>query len=58
MASDVMAVEEMNQATNQSQIGSKLLLIAASAAVIAVMVVVWLWSKQPDYRILFSNYSE
>ena len=58
MASDVMAVEEMNQATNQSQIGSKLLLIAASAAVIAVMVVVWLWSKQPDYRILFSNYSD
>ena len=58
MASDVMAVEEINQATNQSQIGSKLLLIAASAAVIAVMVVVWLWSKQPDYRILFSNYSD
>jgi flagellar M-ring protein FliF len=41
-----------------AQIGSKLLLVAAAAAVIAVMVVFWLWSQQPDYRVLFSNYSD
>lgn len=40
------------------QLGSKLLLIAGIAAVVAVMVVVWLWSKQPEYRVLFSNYSD
>ncbi len=41
-----------------SQMGSKLLLVAGIAAVIAVMVVFWLWSQQPDYRVLFSNYSD
>lgn len=40
------------------QIGSKLFLLAGIAAVIAVMVVFWLWSQQPDYRVLFSNYSD
>ena len=41
-----------------SQMGNKLLLVAGMAAVIAVMVVFWLWSQQPDYRVLFSNYSD
>ncbi len=41
-----------------SQMGSKLLLVAGIAAVIAVMAVFWLWSQQPDYRVLFSNYSD
>lgn len=41
-----------------SQMGSKLLLVAGIAAVVAVMVVFWLWSQQPDYRVLFSNYSD
>lgn len=41
-----------------AQMGSKLLLVAAAAAVVAVMVVFWLWSQQPDYRVLFSNYSD
>lgn len=40
------------------QIGSKLFLLAGMAAVIAVMVVFWLWSQQPDYRVLFSNFSD
>ncbi|HZV99070.1 MAG TPA: flagellar basal-body MS-ring/collar protein FliF [Methylophilaceae bacterium] len=42
----------------KSQLGGKLLLVAGIAAVIAVMTVVWLWSQQPDYRVLFSNYSD
>ncbi|HSH71463.1 MAG TPA: flagellar basal-body MS-ring/collar protein FliF [Methylophilaceae bacterium] len=41
-----------------SQIGNKLILVAGVAAVIAVMAVFWLWSQQPDYRVLFSNYSD
>lgn len=40
------------------QIGGKLFLLAGMAAVIAVMVVFWLWSQQPDYRVLFSNFSD
>ncbi|MDP3307371.1 flagellar basal-body MS-ring/collar protein FliF, partial [Methylotenera sp.] len=41
-----------------SQLGNKLLLVVAAAAVVAVMAVFWLWSQQPDYRVLFSNYSD
>ena len=41
-----------------SQISNKLMLLVGTAAVIAVMAVFWLWSQQPDYRILFSNYSD
>ncbi|MES2014115.1 MAG: flagellar basal-body MS-ring/collar protein FliF [Pseudomonadota bacterium] len=41
-----------------AQMGNKLLLVAGVAAVVAVMVVFWLWSQQPDYRVLFSNYSD
>jgi flagellar M-ring protein FliF len=43
---------------SSSQMGNKLLLLAGVAAVVAVMVVFWLWSQQPDYRVLFSNYSD
>ena len=44
--------------SSTSQLGNKLLLLAGVAAVIAVMAVFWLWSQQPDYRVLFSNYSD
>ncbi|HYD79807.1 MAG TPA: flagellar basal-body MS-ring/collar protein FliF [Paucimonas sp.] len=32
--------------------------MVGAAAVIAVMAGVWLWSQQPEYRVLFSNYSD
>lgn len=28
------------------------------AAVLAVMSAVWMWSREPDYRVLFSNFSD
>jgi flagellar M-ring protein FliF len=43
---------------SDSQIGNKLMLMAGVAAIIALMTVFWLWSQQPDYRVLFSNYSD
>ncbi len=43
---------------SNSQIGNKLMLLAGVAAVIALMTVFWLWSQQPDYRVLFSNYTD
>jgi flagellar M-ring protein FliF len=43
---------------SNSQIGNKLMLMAGIAAIIALMTVFWLWSQQPDYRVLFSNYSD
>lgn len=35
-----------------------MLLAVALAAVVALLVGTYLWSKQPDYRVLFSNISE
>ncbi|MDP2248273.1 MAG: flagellar basal-body MS-ring/collar protein FliF, partial [Nitrosomonadales bacterium] len=43
---------------SKSLMGGKFLLAIGAAAVIAFMAVVWLWSQQPDYRVLFSNYSD
>lgn len=34
------------------------LLAAAAAAIVAVMAGVWMWSQAPEYRILFSNFSD
>lgn len=42
----------------KSLMGGKFLLAAGIAAVIACMIAVLLWSQQPDFRILFSNYSD
>jgi len=58
MAADNTAALIKEGAIVNSQLGNKLVLIVAAAAVIAVMAVFWLWSQQPDYRVLFSNYSD
>jgi flagellar M-ring protein FliF len=45
-------------APGKSLLGGKLIVGIGAAAVIAFMAVVWLWSQQPDYRVLFSNFSD
>jgi flagellar M-ring protein FliF len=42
----------------QSGAARNLVLMLGSAAVIAVMAGIWMWSQQPDYRVLFSNYTD
>jgi flagellar M-ring protein FliF len=42
----------------QSPMGRNVFLMVGAAAVIAVMAGVWMWSQQPEYRVLFSNYSD
>ncbi|WP_151636386.1 flagellar basal-body MS-ring/collar protein FliF [Noviherbaspirillum aerium] len=42
----------------QSPAGRNVLLMVGVAAVLAVMTGVWLWSQQPQYRVLFSNFSD
>jgi flagellar M-ring protein FliF len=34
------------------------MLSAGAALIIAIMVGVWLWSQQPDYRVLLSNFND
>jgi flagellar M-ring protein FliF len=38
--------------------GRKIVLMLGVAAVVAVMAGVWMWGQQPDYRVLFSNFSD
>ncbi len=38
--------------------GRRIALGVAAAAIIAVMVSVWMWSQRPDYRVLFSNFTD
>jgi len=39
--------------------GTRVFLLAASAAaIIAVMAGIWMWTSQPDYRVLFANYTD
>jgi len=43
---------------NRAMLTNKLLLIVGIAVVIAVMIGSWLWTQQPDYRVLFANYQD
>jgi len=38
--------------------GRNFFLMLGMAAVLAVMSAVWMWSREPDYRVLFSNFSD
>ena len=38
--------------------GRRIMLMLGVAAVVAVMAAVWMWGRQPDYRVLFSNFSD
>jgi len=38
--------------------GRNFFLMLGVAAVLAVMSGIWMWSQQPDYRVLFSNFSD
>ena len=38
--------------------GRKIMLMLGVAAIVATMVAVWMWGQQPDYRVLFSNFSD
>ncbi|RJX34166.1 MAG: flagellar basal body M-ring protein FliF [Oxalobacter sp.] len=41
-----------------SQIVRTLILLIGAAAIVGIMVGVWMWSQKPDLRVLFSNYSD
>ncbi|MFN3751716.1 MAG: flagellar basal-body MS-ring/collar protein FliF, partial [Thiobacillus sp.] len=38
--------------------GRRIMLALGVAAVVAVMGAVWMWARQPEYRVLFSNFSD
>lgn len=46
---------DLNSILNKN---SRVFLALGIAVVIAVMITFWLWSRQPDYRVLFSSYND
>jgi flagellar M-ring protein FliF len=42
----------------QSPQGRRVFLMVAAAAVIALMIGIWMWSQKTEYRVLFSNFSD
>lgn len=42
----------------QSPQGRRIALMVAAAAVIALMVGIWMWGQKTEYRVLFSNFSD
>lgn len=42
----------------QTPLGRNIILMVVAAAIVSIMAAVWMWSQQPDYRVLFSNYSD
>ena len=54
---DTQAADQ-RQAFFQSTMGRRVALGGGIALVLAIMVALWMWSQAPDYRVLFSNYSD
>ena len=42
----------------QTSFGRNIVLGVGAAIVVAVMVAVWMWSQQPEYRVLFANFTD
>ena len=42
----------------QTTIGKRVVIGGAIAGVVAIVAALWLWTSQPDYRVLFSNYTD
>lgn len=42
----------------RSETGRRIGLMLGIAISVAIMVGIWLWSQKPDYRVLFSNFSD
>ena len=38
--------------------GKKIMLMLGVAGIVAIMGAVWMWGQKPDYRVLFSNFSD
>lgn len=58
IADELVDTPESKPSFLQTQMGKNFLLGAAIASVLAVMAAIWLWSQQPDYKVLFSNFSD
>src|SRR5690348_14039104 len=42
----------------ETPMGKRVVIGGAIAAAMAVIAAIWLWSSAPDYKVLFSNFSD
>lgn len=57
-ADDLIDTTSQPQAFLQTPFGRNIAIGTAVAIVLAIVVALWLWNQQPEYRVLFSNYSD
>lgn len=57
-APDQNPVERLREAFNRLGNQQKIMLMVALAAIVAVVIGTLMWSRQPDWKVLFSNLSE
>ncbi|WP_426190398.1 flagellar basal-body MS-ring/collar protein FliF [Massilia sp. DWR3-1-1] len=57
-AADTLDLTTERPSFLQTPFGRNIAIGVAAAVVVAVMVAVWMWSQQPEYRVLFANYSD
>jgi flagellar M-ring protein FliF len=57
-AEDFVEPPAQTQSFAETPFGRNILLGVGIAIVLAIMAAIWMWSQQPDYRVLFSNYSD
>ena len=49
---------EAKQGFLQTTMGKRVAIGGGIALVVAIMIALWMWSQAPEYRVLFSNYSD
>jgi flagellar M-ring protein FliF len=57
-ADELIDAPPQPQSFIQTPLGRNVLLGTGIAIVLAIMAAVWMWSQQPEYKVLFSNYSD
>lgn len=56
--SDIATPAEEKPKFWQTTIGKRVVIGGAIAGVVAIVAALWLWTSAPDYRVLFSNYTD
>jgi flagellar M-ring protein FliF len=58
VAEDLLDSPPQQQTFLQTTLGRNILIGGAVAVALAVVVALWLWTQQVEYKVLFSNYSD